>query len=258
MPAEPEGLRRALHCVGIPRIVANSLLELTGFAVASGGVPLLSGIRLAVAPGEMVALVGPSGCGKTTLLRAMAGLIDPVDGEVTLQGRHPEELGWPVFRRHVSLVSQRPVLFEASVRENLARPFRYRTAQEPFPEERAATLLDHVGVGSERLEQAARSLSEGQQQRVSVVRALLATPLVFLLDEPTSALDENAVAGIEDVLRSELKASRRDGVCPAAVIVTHDRGQADRWCDRVYDLGPHAVETRTPTAEGVEGGARDG
>jgi len=222
------------------------MLELRGLGVGVGERALIRDVDLRLEPGESVALRGPSGCGKTTLLRAVSGLVDPVAGEVLFRGQRPADVGWPRFRRQVTLVEQRPVMLNASVTANLVRPFRYGVADEAFPEERAAALLERVGLAPAVTTQNARALSGGEQQRVSLVRALLTGPAVLLLDEPTTSLDEAAVSAVEELLREEAGAR---GL--AALVVTHDNVQADRWCDRTFDLVPYL--TGTPSS--APGGA---
>lgn len=207
------------------------MLVVRSFAVSAGGIPLVSGIDLFLEKGEMVALCGPSGSGKTTLLRCVAGLEDPTAGTVEIDGVSPGELGWPGFRRKVVLVDQRPVLLPGTVEDNLLLPFSYSVSREDFPRKEALALLDAFGVSSERFSQEARSLSQGQQQRVCLARAFLLKPDVLLLDEPTSALDPEAVSSVERTLVTE---TRRRGL--SALIVTHDREQARRLCDRALDL----------------------
>lgn len=213
------------------RFATPSLLTVCNLGVAAGGRPLLSGITFDLSAGELVALTGPSGCGKSTLLRALCALDDPTEGEVTLENQTPQQWGYPAFRRRVMLVDQRPILFDAPLEANLRRPFLYRSATEAFPLERAVTLLERVGLEAARLSQNARSLSIGQQQRASLVRALLLEPQVFLLDEPTSALDGEAVGEVEALIREEL--TRRGA---AALVVTHSTRQAQTWCDRAVDV----------------------
>jgi putative ABC transport system ATP-binding protein len=208
------------------------LLELIDLSVSAGGRVLVTGIGITLEKGEMVAICGPSGCGKTSLLRAVAGLDDPAGGRVILNGSTPGDIGWPRFRRRVVLVDQRPVLLPGSVRDNLALPFAYAvSAGSPFPDEEARALLETFSVTSDRFAQEARTLSQGQQQRVCLARAFLLKPEVLLLDEPTSALDPEAVSSVESSLVTE---TRRRGL--SALIVTHDREQARRLCDRSVDL----------------------
>ncbi len=208
------------------------LLELRDLAVAAGGNMLLRDLGVRLGVGERVGLIGPSGCGKTTLLRAVAHLEDPAAGEVRLEGRAPEEVGWPAFRRRVMLIQQRPVLLPGTVGENLRRPFAYHAAGgRQFPRDRATDLLERLRLGAGRMDQPGESLSEGQQQRVCLIRALLCEPEVLLLDEPTSALDADAVNLVEALLAEEI--DRRSLAC---MVVTHDRAQVERWCDRSVDL----------------------
>jgi len=209
----------------------EAILSIEDFAVSAGGVSLMEGLALDLRQGEIVAVVGISGCGKTTLLRAIAGLIDADRGAVRLKGRVPEEIGWPTYRRRVVHVEQRPVMLDANVRDNLSRPFAYRAARTPFPERRALDLLEKLGLYGSAMDANARTLSGGQQQRVSLTRALLIGPEAALLDEPTNALDEDTALLAENLIRAE---TRDRGM--AALVVTHDKSQADRWCDRIISL----------------------
>ncbi len=215
----------------------EAILNLEGVCVEEAGVSLLEGLRISVDRGEIVGLYGPSGCGKSTLLRCVAGLIDASSGEVLFKGRPAGEDGWPAFRRKVVLVAQQPVLLDASVEQNLARVFAYQSSGGSFPRDEAEELLDRLEVGAQRLDQPARSLSVGQQQRVCLVRALLMRPDVLLLDEPSSALDAEAIGLVEDLLRQAVAEER----CGGILLVTHDQEQIQRLCDRSLDLSPHAV-----------------
>lgn len=194
------------------------------------GPPLLAGLSLTVNPGEAVGVTGPSGCGKSTLLRSIAGLIDPVGGAVALGGKTPDEVGWPNFRSRVCLVPQRPVVWEGSVVSNLQRPFAFGSVGQTFDPGDAEGMLEQVGLIDMPSAQAT-TLSEGERQRVCLVRALIAQPDFILLDEPTSALDGDAVRWVEALLAREM-AERSLGV----LIATHARWLADRFCTRVIDL----------------------
>ena len=204
------------------------LLELRDLTISAAGTPLHSQISLTLLPGELVAVTGPSGAGKTTLLRTVCGLQDPAAGEVLLECRDGDAWGWPLFRRKVVLVSQKPALLALTVEDNLRRPFLYKAAaQTPFPAEAARQWLEELGVGTSCWEQDAQTLSVGQQQRVSLIRALLLEPLVLCLDEPTSALDPDSSLRVQALI-SRLAAERGQ----AALIVTHSREQVEQWCTR--------------------------
>ena len=211
------------------------LLEARGLTLTAAGKLLHSELSFALFPGELVAVTGPSGAGKTTLLRTVSGLQDPAAGSVLLEGRDAEAWGWPLFRRQVVLVSQKPTLLASSVADNLRVPFAYKSAgQATFPEALARQHLDELGVGAGCWEQDAQTLSVGQQQRVSLIRALLLEPKVLCLDEPTSALDPESSARVQSLI-SRLAAER--GL--AALIVTHSPEQATQWCSRQIVLpGP--------------------
>ncbi|MFO8184576.1 MAG: ATP-binding cassette domain-containing protein [Candidatus Aegiribacteria sp.] len=214
------------------------MLEIRDFVVSAGGRVLFRDLSLTLESGSRVALCGPSGSGKTTLLRAVAGLIDPEKGTLLFRDEAPDDIGWPSYRRRVVLVDQRPVLLAGTVEENLRLPFAYATAGgDEFPKSDALSLLSSFGVSTERFGQEARSLSQGQQQRVCLVRAFLLKPSVLLLDEPTSALDPKAVRSVEKALVTETE--RRD---LAALVVTHDPDQAERLCHRTVDLEDYGGE----------------
>ncbi|MFW6050141.1 MAG: ABC transporter ATP-binding protein [Myxococcota bacterium] len=212
------------------------MLEARDLEVGLAGRPLLRGVDLRVAPGERVGVLGPSGSGKTTLLRVLAGLIDPLDGEVRFEGRTGDAVGWPRWRRRVTYVAQQPVVTPGTVRANLERPLRYgRARRGGLDEERAAARLRELGL-SGVLDQEARTLSVGQKQRVALVRALAIEPAVLLLDEPTGALDAEAAAAVEALV------ARYTEEGGAALVVTHDAAQARRWCTREVDLRSYRVE----------------
>lgn len=230
---------------GAPAATARDGVLLRGeelcIALDDGQV-LLRGVNFTLKAGQRMAVAGPSGCGKTMLLRSVAGLIDLAGGRVMLKGRSAAEVGWPAFRRQVVLVDQRPVLLDATVRANLELPFRYRVTQmgvgaQRFDETEAVSLLERLHVEPHRLDQAAPSLSVGQQQRICLVRAMLLRPAVLLLDEPTSALDEPSRDAVEALVAER---SQRHGM--AALIVTHDSAQAERWCHTRLVLEPLGQE----------------
>jgi len=220
-------------------MTAEILLSIRNLSVRAGSRRLLDDFDLDLHTGQIVALRGASGSGKTTLLRTLACLQDPTNGTLTLRGDAPADLGWPAWRRRVGLVPQLPVMLFDTVGEELAHAFTYRGAIKKFDPDRAARMLSALRLDAVKLDDAPQELSVGQQQRLALVRALLLDPEVLLLDEPTSTLDADAAEAVRQLVRAEI--SLRPA---AALVVTHDTGHADRWCDRVLDLQILATEAR--------------
>jgi putative ABC transport system ATP-binding protein len=195
-------------------------------------VEVLCGLSLTVPSGELTAVVGPSGGGKSTLVRLLNRLEEPDDGRILLFGEPVTAVDPLVLRRRVGLVPQKPFMFEGDVLDNLQRPFLLR--DEPPPAADSEALLSSLALcrlDAELLSRAARSLSLGQQQRVSLARTLLTGPEVLLLDEPTSALDRPTADRLAATLR-EICRSRRLTV----LLVTHDLRLAGRVADRLAYL----------------------
>jgi len=211
------------------------VLQLADFTVSAGSIVLIEHFDLVLGSGRLVGLTGPSGCGKTTLLRAICGLIDPSSGSIRIQSTTPDSHDWPVFRRKIVLLQQKPILLDTTVLENLKRPFTYSHANgSTYPHQKALELIERFGLSESHLDQSAHSLSVGEQQRICLIRALLIEPLVLLMDEPTSALDEETALIIEHTI-AELVHQRDLSV----LLVSHNRLQVDRWCDERVDLSPY-------------------
>jgi putative ABC transport system ATP-binding protein len=199
---------------------------------------ILSNISFDVAPGDFLGIVGASGSGKSSLLRLLNRLDEPSSGTVDIAGQDYRQLPPRELRRRIGMVTQRPFLFPGDVASNL----RFGPAQrgETVPAEEILRLLDRVGLPGFAGREVS-VLSGGEQQRVSLARALANRPEVLLLDEPTSALDEESKLGIEDLISSLV---RDQGL--TCVMVTHDRDQARRMCNRVLLLETgHLVQSGT-------------
>ena len=213
-------------------------LELRGVkkVFRQGGVDLtvLDGIDLALAPGEIVALVGPSGAGKSTMLH-VAGLLErPDGGAVLVEGRDcgglSDEHRTLLRRRALGFVYQfHHLLPEFSALENVMLPQMIAGAPRRAARDRAAALLERVGL-AERLSHRPARLSGGEQQRVALVRALANDPNILLADEPTGNLDHNTGANVMAIL---IEIVRAQGL--AALIATHNFELAHRL-DRIVAL----------------------
>jgi len=191
---------------------------------------------LAVAHGERVAVIGPSGSGKTTLLNLIAGTMVPQSGRITTNNREVSGLADAARRdfriANIGLVFQEFELLEyLTVLDNILLPYRINHALVLDDEvrERAATIAQRVGVG-DKLSRYVDQLSQGEKQRVAVVRALLVQPPLLLADEPTGNLDPLNKDRVLDTLLEYA-----DSNDATLVAVTHDHGILDRF-ERVIDL----------------------
>jgi ABC-type Fe3+/spermidine/putrescine transport system ATPase subunit len=186
---------------------------------------ILSECNLRLTEGEILVVLGPSGCGKTTLLRAIAGFVQPDNGTIHLNGRilnqlQPEE-------RNIGMLFQRPVLFpHKDVLGNIL--FAYRRRKDRKMEEVDEIMRD-MGILSMK-NQSIETLSGGEAQRVVLARALLTNPELLLLDEPLSSLDLDVRRQLALEIRATLKSKNI-----AAIHVTHDHEEAAIIGDRIIE-----------------------
>ncbi len=229
----PQGLRGALR------------LENISFAYPSrADTPALSGISLEVAPGERVALVGPSGSGKSTLFALLLRFYDPQSGRIMIDGIDIAACDPRAVRRHIALVPQDPVIFAASVTDNV----RYGRPEAGTDEVRAACDAAHASEFITRLPEGFDTnlgergikLSGGQRQRLSIARAILANREILLLDEATSSLDAESERLVSAAL-DRLSQGR------ATLVIAHRLAtvqRADRIVvlehGRIHSVGKHA------------------
>jgi len=214
------------------------VVRLTGVtrSFEQGGVRIdvLRGIDLAVAPGEIVALLGPSGSGKSTMLQATGLLEGGFGGRIEIAGIDATALDasgrTAVRREHLGFVYQfHHLLPDFTALENVVLPQLIAGASRAAAEDRAKELLSALGLEA-RLDHRPSQLSGGEQQRVAVARALANRPALVLADEPTGNLDE---ATADKVLTQFLKLVRGEG--SAALIATHNERLAMAM-DRVVRL----------------------
>ena len=188
--------------------------------------PVLHGIDLEVADGELVVIVGASGCGKSTLLRIVAGLETPSSGQVVISGR--DVTGLEPADRDVAMVFQNYALYpHMTVFANMAYGLKIRGMGKAEIQRRVAAAADILGIGP-LLERRPKQLSGGQRQRVAMGRAIVREPALFLFDEPLSNLD----AKLRVQMRAEIRRlQRRLGV--TSLFVTHDQVEAMTLGDRL-------------------------
>ncbi|ALC04927.1 ABC transporter ATPase [Corynebacterium deserti GIMN1.010] len=202
----------------------------------------LESIDIDVNPEEFVALIGPSGSGKTTMLRTIAGFVQPTSGSVHIGGNDMTHV-LPENRRMGMVFQQHAVWPHMTVAKNVGYPLARRGEKKASISSRVDRVLALVGLDGFGSRKPA-SLSGGQRQRVALARAIVADPAVLLLDEALSALDEP----LRDALRRELVAlTRREGL--TTVHVTHDRAEAMSIADRIVVLDNGQIQQVAPPAE---------
>lgn len=199
---------------------------------------VLTDVSFCVEAGTVFGIVGPSGSGKTSLLRVLNGLDSPSAGRVLIDGRDAAALDPIALRRRVGMVFQVPALFHGTVGSNIEYPLLLAGVGAAERQARGRACLAHVGLPSGFWERAASELSRGEQQRVSIARALANAPEVLLMDEPTAALDPTSVQKILSLVRA-----LNEETGATIVFVTHLLEQARVICDRALMLiGGRVVE----------------
>ena len=220
----------------------NTGLTITGLRVARAEREILRGIDLAVAPGELCALMGASGSGKTTVLRSVAALQSFDAGSIAVDevalrpGPVPPQSRLAPLRRKVGMVFQAHALFEhLSALDNITlAPIHALGWERSRAESVARGLLDSLGVGH-RADAFPRQLSGGEAQRVAIARALATDPSLLLMDEPTAALDPARRGALAELLRGLARQGR------ALLVSTHDVEFANACADRTVTLADGLV-----------------
>ncbi|MCC9077590.1 ABC transporter ATP-binding protein [Litorilinea aerophila] len=210
-----------------------------------GDVMAADDVTLHVREGEFFALLGPSGSGKTTILRLVAGFLQPQSGAITIGGR--PVAGIPPYERHIGFVFQHYALFpHMTVAENVAFGLESRGVPRAEIRRRVSEVLDLVqltGLDGRRPAQ----LSGGQQQRVALARAIVTQPQVLLLDEPLAALDKKLRTQMQVELR---QLQQRLGI--TTLFVTHDQEEALTLADRIAVMNQGRIAQEGPPRQVYE------
>ena len=225
-----------------PRIVAEGLtLALPG---SRDPLPVLAGVDLDVAAGELVSIVGPSGCGKTALLSCLAGLREPDGGRVLIDGA-------PARPGALALMPQSDVLLPwRTVAENVAWAAELAGIPAPQAAADAAAMARRVGLGGFE-DHFPHALSGGMRQRAALARTLTGAARGWLLDEPFGALDAITRSGLHEMLTR-----LRDEHAPTVVMVTHDLDEALDLADRIIVLSDRPARVLSEAAVTVPASRR--
>jgi len=221
----------------------RAFVRVAGLVKRYGEHPAVDGVSLTVEEGHTLALLGPSGCGKTTILRCLAGLETPEEGQIEIGGRVVFDRAAGVNlmpeQRELGIVFQSYAVWpHMTVAENVGFPLRVRRVPRPEQRDRVRRILDVVGLAAWH-DRPATNLSGGQQQRVALARALVHEPRLVLFDEALSNLD----AQLREQMRMELKVLQgRLGF--TAIYVTHDQAEAFGLAEHVVVMSRGRVETQ--------------
>ncbi|MFZ1896258.1 MAG: ABC transporter ATP-binding protein, partial [Rhodoplanes sp.] len=209
----------------------------------------VDGIDLTAKEGEFLVLLGPSGCGKTTLMRMIAGLEQPTEGDIVIDGNVVTDL--PPRARNIAMVFQSYALYpHMTVEKNISFPLR--AGGMPKTEIRKKVEWAARMFGIERfLDRKPRQLSGGERQRVALARAVVREPVAFLLDEPLSNLD----AKLRNSARDELKQFQKS-LGTTTIYVTHDQAEAMGLGDRIAVL-EHGKLRQVGTPQDIYGAPTD-
>ena len=202
------------------------IVQFKGILKRFGNVVAVEKMDFDIEEGSLVTLLGPSGCGKTTLLRMVAGLEEPTEGDIFIKGVRINDT--PIHKRNLGMIFQNYALFpHKSIFDNVAFGLKYRAVPKQEIDKKVKRALEMVrlpGVENRMPSQ----LSGGQQQRIAMARAIVIEPDVLLMDEPLSALDEN----LREEMRREVdNLQRMLGV--TTIFVTHDQREALSMSDKI-------------------------
>ncbi|MFP9191221.1 ABC transporter ATP-binding protein [Natrialbaceae archaeon A-CW1-1] len=225
-------------------------VRIEGLTKAYDGLSVVDNLQLVADEGKLTTLLGPSGCGKTTTLRCVAGLEQPTQGRITIGTNVVADtkkgISVPVQNRDVGFVFQSfDVWPHMTVFENVAYPLRVRDYSNSEIESKVSEILDLADILPLK-ENAATTLSGGQQARVGLCRALVYEPKVLLCDEPLSGLDRN----LRKTLYNELKAIQSE-LDTTTIYVTHDQSEAMAISDKIALMNTNGKIEQRGDAESI-------
>lgn len=215
--------------------MSTPFVEIKNITKRFGSAPVVDDVNLQIDNGEFLAIMGSSGCGKTTLLRMLAGLETPSEGEIRIGGRRMNDVS--AFERDAPMVWQSLALFPfLTVIENVEFGLRMRRVGKTERRRRAQHWLERMEIGH-LAGRGIDQLSGGQRQRVALARALVTQPPMLLLDEPFSALDASLTVRMQGVIS---RLQRELGI--TFILVTHSHSEAFALADRVVIMNGGRVE----------------
>ena len=214
---------------------SETIIKIENLSKSFGEKVILDNINLDIKRGEFVTLLGPSGCGKTTLLRMLAGFMQPDNGAITMEDK--DILSMPPHKRPLNTVFQRYALFpHLNVYENIAFGLKLKKVDSKEIEQRVRKALKMVSM-TDYEDRDVNSLSGGQQQRVAIARAIVNQPQVLLLDEPLAALDLKMRKDMQLALKQ-----MHEALGITFIYVTHDQEEALTLSDTIVVMSEGKIQ----------------
>lgn len=216
-----------------------NIIEYKNVGMTYGEKIIIENFNLSIEKGEFVTIIGSSGCGKTTILKMVNGLVQPVSGQILVEGKSTQQVDLTMLRRNIGYAIQGSVLFpHMTVEKNIAyvpsllnKKDKKRTAQA------VTKWMNIVGLEDSLRSRYPSELSGGQQQRVGIARALAASPDILLMDEPFGAVDEITRGSLQDEIA---RIHRETGI--TILFVTHDIGEALKLGTKVLVMDKGKVQ----------------
>lgn len=216
-----------------------NIIEYKNVGMTYGEKIIIENFNLSIEKGEFVTIIGSSGCGKTTILKMVNGLVQPVSGQILVEGKSTQQVDLTMLRRNIGYAIQGSVLFpHMTVEKNIAyvpsllnKKDKKRTAQA------VTKWMNIVGLEDSLRSRYPSELSGGQQQRVDIARALAASPDILLMDEPFGAVDEITRGSLQDEIA---RIHRETGI--TILFVTHDIGEALKLGTKVLVMDKGKVQ----------------
>lgn len=218
--------RRLRSEITVEKGDGSPVVQLRGVYKHFDKVVAVEKMDLDIEEGSLVTLLGPSGCGKTTILRMIAGLETPSEGDIYIKGQRVNDI--PIHKRNLGMIFQNYALFpHKTIFDNVAFGLKYRDVPKDQIKEKVTKALEMVRLpGVEK--RMPSQLSGGQQQRIAMARAIVIEPIVLLMDEPLSALDAN----LREEMRREID-NIQQMIGVTTVFVTHDQREALSMSDKI-------------------------
>lgn len=205
----------------------DSVIQVDNLSVSFGVNKVLNNLNIDFKDNKIYCILGRSGTGKTTLLRSIAGLLEPSDGKVAYEGKKITKPNENIFMMHQNYAN----FPWKNCMENVLFPIKLKrkATKEDYIE--ATKLLVKVGLGN-HVEKYPEQLSGGQKQRLSLARVLMSKPKVILMDEPLSALDDKTREEMQDLIMKLQKETKN-----IIIMITHSKSDADKMADHIIQLG---------------------